>query len=175
VPGGRTGAHPWGCAPRAPGTSSGSRRKLLDLLGSSTASSTPATSFEADLRRVGAIRLARLLPKLITFDSKGVRRLRRGGGFLTSLLPFVLLFGFWIFLMNQLQGGGSKVMSLARPPPSGWRPRLAKIGFQGRGPAWRGGRGAQEIKEVPREPEEVPGARGAHPQGVLLSARPAHR
>ena len=31
-----------------------------------------------------------------------------------SLLPFVLLFVFWIFLMNQVQGGGSKVMSFGK-------------------------------------------------------------
>ncbi|MGB2876258.1 MAG: ATP-dependent metallopeptidase FtsH/Yme1/Tma family protein, partial [Gaiellaceae bacterium] len=49
----------------------------------------------------------------VTFDSKGT-----GSwswiSFLTSLLPFVLLFGFWIFLMNQVQGGGSKVMSFGK-------------------------------------------------------------
>ncbi|MBS1881101.1 MAG: cell division protein FtsH, partial [Actinobacteria bacterium] len=28
---------------------------------------------------------------------------------LTYVLPFVLFFGFWIFLMNQMQGGGSRV------------------------------------------------------------------
>ncbi|MEK6278325.1 MAG: ATP-dependent metallopeptidase FtsH/Yme1/Tma family protein, partial [Actinomycetota bacterium] len=26
---------------------------------------------------------------------------------LTYILPFLLFFGFWIFLMNQMQGGGS--------------------------------------------------------------------
>jgi cell division protease FtsH len=37
-----------------------------------------------------------------------------GGGILSILiyvLPFLLFFGFWIFLMNQMQGGGSRVMS----------------------------------------------------------------
>ncbi|HEX2587172.1 MAG TPA: ATP-dependent metallopeptidase FtsH/Yme1/Tma family protein, partial [Gaiellales bacterium] len=33
---------------------------------------------------------------------------------LTYILPFVLFFGFWIFLMNQVQGGGSKVMSFGK-------------------------------------------------------------
>ncbi|MBV8998985.1 MAG: cell division protein FtsH, partial [Solirubrobacterales bacterium] len=28
---------------------------------------------------------------------------------LTYILPFVIFIGFWIFLMNQVQGGGSKV------------------------------------------------------------------
>src|SRR4029077_554188 len=33
---------------------------------------------------------------------------------LEYILPFVLIFGFWIFLMNQVQGGGSKVMSFGK-------------------------------------------------------------
>src|SRR5437763_7941722 len=33
---------------------------------------------------------------------------------LTYLLPFVIFIGFWIFLMNQVQGGGSKVMSFGK-------------------------------------------------------------
>ncbi|HEX6115523.1 MAG TPA: ATP-dependent metallopeptidase FtsH/Yme1/Tma family protein, partial [Solirubrobacterales bacterium] len=33
---------------------------------------------------------------------------------LTYILPFVLFFAFWVFLMNQMQGGGSKVMSFGK-------------------------------------------------------------
>jgi cell division protease FtsH len=33
---------------------------------------------------------------------------------LTYILPFVIFLGFWIFLMNQVQGGGSKVMSFGK-------------------------------------------------------------
>src|SRR3954468_18362128 len=33
---------------------------------------------------------------------------------LTYVLPFVLFIGLWIFLMNQVQGGGSKVMSFGK-------------------------------------------------------------
>ena len=49
----------------------------------------------------------------VTFDSKGTGS-SPWWSILTSLLPFVLLFGFWIFLMNQVQGGGSKVMSFGK-------------------------------------------------------------
>ena len=49
----------------------------------------------------------------VQFDVKG-----RGGsawwGFLITLAPFALFFIFWIFLMNQMQGGGSKVMSFGK-------------------------------------------------------------
>ena len=33
---------------------------------------------------------------------------------LTYLLPVVIFIGFWLFLMNQVQGGGSKVMSFGK-------------------------------------------------------------
>src|SRR4029079_16052822 len=33
---------------------------------------------------------------------------------LTLILPFILFFGFWIFLMNQMQGGGSRVMNFGK-------------------------------------------------------------
>src|SRR5215210_595200 len=65
----------------------------------------------------------------VNFDSKGT-----GGSpwwsLLTSLLPFVLLFGFWIFLMNQVQGGGSKVMSFGKSRAKRMTPDSPKIGFK---------------------------------------------
>jgi cell division protease FtsH len=65
----------------------------------------------------------------VSFDSKGT-----GGSpwwsILTSLLPFVLLFGFWIFLMNQVQGGGSKVMSFGKSRAKRMTPDSPKIGFK---------------------------------------------
>ncbi|MEO7196970.1 MAG: ATP-dependent metallopeptidase FtsH/Yme1/Tma family protein, partial [Solirubrobacterales bacterium] len=33
---------------------------------------------------------------------------------LTYILPFILIFGFWMFLMNQMQGGGSRVMNFGK-------------------------------------------------------------
>ena len=41
----------------------------------------------------------------VKYDSKGAGT-STWVSVLTSLLPFVLLLGFWIFLMNQVQGGG---------------------------------------------------------------------
>src|SRR4029079_8639338 len=42
-------------------------------------------------------------------DSKGIGT-SAWWALLTGFLPFLLLIGFWIFLMNQMQGGGSTVM-----------------------------------------------------------------
>jgi cell division protease FtsH len=42
----------------------------------------------------------------VKFDSKGTGT-STWVSLLTGLLPILLLVGFWIFLMNQMQGGGS--------------------------------------------------------------------
>ena len=67
--------------------------------------------------------------KGIDFDSKGT------GGFswvsaFFSLLPFIILIAFWIFLMNQVQGGGSKVMSFGKSRAKRMAPDSPKIGFK---------------------------------------------
>ena len=83
---------------------------------------------------------------------------------LTYILPFVIFIGFWIFLMNQVQGGGSKVMSFGKSAPSEcrWTPQDH---VPRRGRRRRGGRGAARDHGVPREPEEVPDARRPHSEG----------
>ena len=105
----------------------------------------------------------------VKFDSKGT------GGFswvgaLFSLLPFIVLIAFWIFLMNQVQGGGSKVMSFGKSRAKRMAPDSPKIGFKDVAGVDEAVEELQEIKEFPREPEEVPGARRSDPEG-----RPALR
>ena len=53
--------------------------------------------------------------------------------------------------------------------------RLAQDHVQGRGRRRRGGGGAPGDQGVPREPEEVPGPRRAHPQGRPALRPPGHR
>ena len=65
----------------------------------------------------------------LQYDSKGVGS-SPWWSILTGLLPFVLLFGFWIFLMNQVQGGGSKVMSFGKSRAKRMTPDAPKIGFK---------------------------------------------
>ena len=63
----------------------------------------------------------------VSYNSKGTGS-SPWWSILTSLLPFVLLFGFWIFLMNQVQGGGSKVMSFGKSRAKRMTPDSPKIG-----------------------------------------------
>jgi cell division protease FtsH len=107
----------------------------------------------------------------VNFDSKGV-----GGspwwGILTSLLPFVLLLGFWIFLMNQMQGGGSKVMSFGKSRAKRMAPDSPKIGFKDVAGVDEAVEELQEIKEFLENPKKFQALGARIPKGVLLYGPP---
>ncbi len=78
---------------------------------------------------------------------------------LTFALPLVLILGFWFFLINQVQGGGSRVMSLRQVARQAHVGGLSEDHLPRRRRGRRGRRGAARDQGIPREPEEVPGAR----------------
>src|SRR5690348_13895724 len=88
-----------------------------------------------------------------SFDSKGVGS-SAWWSILTGLLPFVLLFGFWIFLMNQVQGGGSKVMSFGKSRAKRMTPDSPKIGFKDVAGVDEAVEELQEIKEFLENPKK---------------------
>jgi cell division protease FtsH len=91
---------------------------------------------------------------------------------LTSLLPFVLLFGFWIFLMNQVQGGGSKVMSFGKSRAKRMTPDSPKIGFKDVAGVEEAVEELQEIKEFLENPKKFQALGARIPKGVLLYGPP---
>jgi cell division protease FtsH len=107
----------------------------------------------------------------VTFDSKGT------GGFsivslLISLLPFILLIGFWIFLMNQVQGGGSKVMSFGKSRAKRMTPDSPKIGFKDVAGVDEAVEELHEIKEFLENPKKFQALGARIPKGVLLYGPP---
>jgi cell division protease FtsH len=109
--------------------------------------------------------------KGIAFDSKGVGS-SPWWSILTSLLPFVLLFGFWIFLMNQVQGGGSKVMSFGKSRAKRMTPDSPKIGFKDVAGVDEAVEELQEIKEFLENPKKFQALGARIPKGVLLYGPP---
>jgi cell division protease FtsH len=105
------------------------------------------------------------------FDSKGT-----GGStwlsILTYLLPFVLFFGFWIFLMNQVQGGGSKVMSFGKSRAKRMAPDSPKITFKDVAGVDEAVEELQEIKEFLENPKKFQALGARIPKGVLLYGPP---
>jgi cell division protease FtsH len=109
--------------------------------------------------------------KNIGWDSKGT------GGFswvgtLIGLLPFVFLFAFWIFLMNQVQGGGSKVMSFGKSRAKRMAPDSPKIGFKDVAGVDEAVEELQEIKEFLENPKKFQALGARIPKGVLLYGPP---
>jgi cell division protease FtsH len=109
--------------------------------------------------------------KQINFDSKGT------GGFswvsaFFSLLPFVILIAFWIFLMNQVQGGGSKVMSFGKSRAKRMAPDSPKIGFKDVAGVDEAVEELQEIKEFLENPKRFQALGARIPKGVLLYGPP---
>ncbi|HET7856099.1 MAG TPA: ATP-dependent zinc metalloprotease FtsH [Gaiellaceae bacterium] len=112
-----------------------------------------------------------LIQKNVTFDSKGTGS-SAWWTILTSLLPFVLLFGFWIFLMNQVQGGGSKVMSFGKSRAKRMTPDSPKIGFKDVAGVEEAVEELQEIKEFLENPKKFQALGARIPKGVLLYGPP---
>jgi cell division protease FtsH len=109
--------------------------------------------------------------KQINFDSKPT------GGFswvsaFFSLLPFIILIAFWIFLMNQVQGGGSKVMSFGKSRAKRMAPDSPKIGFKDVAGVDEAVEELQEIKEFLENPKKFQALGARIPKGVLLYGPP---
>ena len=107
----------------------------------------------------------------VEYDSKGVGT-SAWWSILTGLLPFVLLFGFWIFLMNQVQGGGSKVMSFGKSRAKRMTPDAPKIGFKDVAGVDEAVEELQEIKEFLENPKKFQALGARIPKGVLLYGPP---
>src|SRR6187401_3423550 len=107
----------------------------------------------------------------VTYDSKGVGS-SAWWSILTGLLPFVLLFGFWIFLMNQVQGGGSKVMSFGKSRAKRMTPDSPKIGFKDVAGVDEAVEELHEIKEFLENPKKFQALGARIPKGVLLYGPP---
>src|SRR5207244_1936159 len=107
----------------------------------------------------------------VDFNSKGIGS-SPWWSILSSLLPFVLLFGFWIFLMNQVQGGGSKVMSFGKSRAKRMTPDAPKIGFKDVAGVDEAVEELQEIKEFLENPKKFQALGARIPKGVLLYGPP---
>ncbi len=91
---------------------------------------------------------------------------------LTYILPLVLFFGFWIFLMNQVQGGGSKVMSFGKSRAKRMSADSPKITFRDVAGVDEAVEELHEIKEFLENPKKFQALGARIPTGVLLYGPP---
>jgi len=107
----------------------------------------------------------------IRFDSKGTGS-SAWWALLINVLPFVLLIGIWIFLMNQVQGGGSKVMSFGKSRAKRMSPDSPKVTFKDVAGADEAVEELHEIKEFLENPKKFQALGARIPKGVLLYGPP---
>ena len=91
---------------------------------------------------------------------------------LTYVLPFVIFIGFWIFLMNQVQGGGSKVMSFGKSRAKRMSVDSPKITFRDVAGVDEAVEELHEIKEFLENPKKFQALGARIPKGVLLYGPP---
>jgi cell division protease FtsH len=109
--------------------------------------------------------------RLQEFDVEG----RKSNGWLqllTYVLPFLIFIGFWIFLMNQMQGGGSKVMSFGKSRAKRMSVDSPKITFRDVAGADEAVEELHEIKEFLENPKKFQALGARIPKGVLLYGPP---
>jgi cell division protease FtsH len=107
----------------------------------------------------------------IPFDSKGTGS-SPWWALLINILPFVILIAFWIFLMNQVQGGGSKVMSFGKSRAKRMSPDSPKVTFKDVAGADEAVEELHEIKEFLENPKKFQALGARIPKGVLLYGPP---
>jgi cell division protease FtsH len=91
---------------------------------------------------------------------------------LISWAPFILLIGFWVFFMRQMQSGGNKALSFGKSKAKLLASQQKKVTFKDVAGVDEAKEELQEIIEFLREPQKFQKLGGRIPKGVLLMGPP---
>jgi cell division protease FtsH len=94
------------------------------------------------------------------------------GTLLQTLLPFVIIVALFLFLMNQVQGGGGKVMQFAKSKAKLISKDMPKTTFADVAGVQEAIEELGEIKEFLQEPAKFQAVGAKIPKGVLLYGPP---
>jgi len=89
-----------------------------------------------------------------------------------NLLPFVLIIGIWLFMMQQMQGGGNKVMSFGKSRAKRLTQNQPKVTFKDVAGVDEAVEELEEIKEFLANPAKFQAMGARIPKGVLLYGPP---
>ena len=92
--------------------------------------------------------------------------------FLVNVSPILLLVGFWIFMMRQMQAGGNKALSFGKSRAKLLTSQQKKITFNDVAGVEEAKEELQEVIEFLREPQKFQKLGGRIPKGVLLVGPP---
>jgi cell division protease FtsH len=92
--------------------------------------------------------------------------------FLGNVLPYLLLFGLFIFIMFQLQGGGNRVMQFGKSKAKQVTKDTPKVSFDDVAGVDEAIEELDEIKEFLQQPQKFRAMGAKIPKGVLLYGPP---
>jgi len=91
---------------------------------------------------------------------------------LSTVVPILVFLGFWLLIMNQMQGGGSRVMSFGKSRAKRMSVDSPKISFRDVAGADEAVEELHEIKEFLENPRKFQALGARIPKGVLLFGPP---
>jgi len=92
--------------------------------------------------------------------------------FIGTILPYILIFGIFIFILMQLQGGGSRVMQFGKAKAKQVSRDMPKVTFSDVAGAEEAVEELEEIKEFLSKPQKFRAMGAKIPKGVLLYGPP---
>jgi len=92
--------------------------------------------------------------------------------FLTSIVPFIVMFILFFFLFNQAQGGGSKVMNFGKSRAKLYNEEKKKVTFEDVAGADEEKNELVEVVEFLKDPRKFAALGARIPKGVLLNGPP---
>ena len=88
------------------------------------------------------------------------------------LLPFAQIFGFWIFMLRQMQSGGNKALSFGKSRAKLLSNQQKRVTFKDVAGVEEAKEELQEIIEFLKEPQKFQKLGGRIPKGVLMMGPP---
>jgi cell division protease FtsH len=102
----------------------------------------------------------------------GAEARQNWGIILIQVLPWLLIIGFWIFMLRQMQGGGSKAFQFGKSKARLLTGDTPKVTFADVAGADEAKAELQEIVEFLKDPQKFSRLGGRLPKGVLLVGPP---